>query len=157
MHTVPVVTSTDMIRWVIRPFTELSVSELHRLYRLRQDVFVLEQACLYPDIDDIDPRCEHLLGFEDGEVVACARIMPPGLVSPHTSFGRVAVAQSHRCSGLGRELTGQILTHCDARYPGCTIRISAQTYLVRFYESFGFTVDGEPFEEDGIPHIHMLR
>ena len=82
--------------------------------------------------------------------------MAPGLVQPQVSFGRVAVAASERANGLGRELTARILQRCEALYPGSDVRISAQVYLERFYSGFGFVLDGEPFTEDGIDHVHML-
>lgn len=126
---------------------------------------MLEQECLYPDIDGLDADCEHLYcvtqvaGSQDGtqpEVVACARIMAPGLVQQQASFGRVAVAASQRSTGLGRELTKRILQRCAALYPESDVRISAQVYLQKFYSGFGFVLDGEPFSEDGIDHVHML-
>ncbi len=145
-----------MTRWNLCSFSELTTTELYALLKLRQDVFVLEQSCLYPDLDNIDQSCHHLCGFAGDEIIACARIMPPGLIWEQVSFGRVAVAEHHRASGLGRELTRRILSYCEELYPGQDIKISAQVYLDRFYRGFGFVKAGEPFDEDGIDHMHML-
>lgn len=136
---------------------ELSTDLLYQLLRLRSEVFVVEQACLFPDMDGLDPQCEHLCGTDmDGTVVAYARLLPPGLKHPEAALGRVVTAAAVRGSGAGRELMQQALAGCGARYPGHAVRIGAQQRLERFYGELGFVTVSRPYLEDGIWHIDML-
>jgi len=126
--------------------------------QLRQRVFVVEQNCPFLDADGLDPKCWHGLGTsEDGTLVASARIVPPGLKTPQPGIGRVVTAPEVRRSGLGRELMKEAIAQTKRLYPGQDIYVGGQSYLERFYRELGFVPFGEPYEEDGIPHLHMLR
>ena len=144
------------IHWVCLPFAELSVYQLFDLLKLRQDVFILEQTCLYPDIDAKDKVSHHLLGCQGDKLVAVLRILPPGVSFEEPSIGRVAVAESARKTGTGRKLMQQGIQKLQELYPGQAIRIGAQHYLKNFYASFGFEPLGDIYDEDGIDHIDMV-
>jgi len=143
-----------MIRFACLPFSALTPAQLHDALALRAAVFVVEQACLYQDVDGLDPAAEHLLA-ESGALVAYARILPPGTRFDVTSIGRVVVARQARGTGLGRRLVEEAIAAIErgGRVP---IALSAQAHLERFYASFGF-VPGERYDEDGIPHVAMRR
>lgn len=139
------------------PFDRLSVRQLHDVLKLRQRVFVVEQKCAYLDVDGADPQCWHGLGTRDGVLVATARLVPPGLKYAEPAIGRVVSAPEVRRTGAGRALMHSALTQVKRLYPGQDIRLGAQRYLERFYASLGFEPEGEPYDEDGIPHIEMVR
>jgi ElaA protein len=140
------------LRWYERAFAELSGQELYGILALRSRVFVIEQACVYLDLDGLDPGARHLWAAADG-VVACLRILAPGAQFAEASIGRVATAPEVRGTGLGRELMRRGL----AAVGGVPVRIAAQCYLERFYAELGFVRAGEPYLEDGIAHVDMLR
>lgn len=150
-----------MIEWTWRSFAELTLAELYEILRSRQDVFILEQTCLYPDADGLDQDAHHLLGWHvvDGKrrLAAYLRCMAPGAKYAEMSLGRVLTTSSARGGGVGRQLLEQGIAHAERQYPGHRIRIEAQAHLTGFYGGFGFVAQGEPFIEDGIPHIDMLR
>lgn len=150
-----------MIEWQWSGFADLTVAQLYAMLALRQEVFVLEQACLYPDIDGLDPDAQHLLGWRtvDGkrELMAHLRCLAPGAKYSEMSLGRVVTAPGARGSGLGRELVAKGIELACALHPGHAIRIGAQAHLERFYAGFGFVTVSEPYDEDGILHIDMLR
>ena len=124
---------------------------------LRQQVFVLEQQCLYPDIDLIDLEALHLVGRgDDGALIAYLRIIPPLGKYPGPAIGRVVTAANARGGGLGRTLMLEGIRQTQAQFPGSDLFLSGQTYLQAFYESLGFEAVGEPFDEDGIEHIEMV-
>lgn len=136
--------------FVCKRFDELTVRELHDLLKLRFDVFILEQRSLYPDIDGLDPESIHLLGFEDGKIEACARWHEEdGAVR----LGRIVVSARKRRGGAGSRLVAEALARIGDR----PVRIHGQEHLARFYGSFGFETEAGPFDEDGIPHLVMLR
>jgi ElaA protein len=141
-----------------RPFAELSPLELHRILQLRSRVFVVEQACAFQDIDEHDLRAVHIFSdvHPDRPLDGCVRVLPPGVSYAEASFGRLATAPSARRAGLGRMLVVAALSWLDTHTSG-PVRIGAQSYLERFYRGFGFAPVGEPYVEDGIPHLHMLR
>jgi ElaA protein len=143
--------------WLWLPFAELSVKQLHAALQLRQRVFVVEQQCAYLDADDIDASCWHGLCFESETLLATARIVPPGLVYDTPAIGRVVTAATVRGTGVGRELMSEAIACTKRLYPGQGITLSAQLYLLKFYESFHFARMGAPYEEDGIPHVQMHR
>jgi ElaA protein len=147
--------------WKWLPFGELSLAELYAALQLRQHVFVVEQTCPYPDIDGLDDRAWHLLGFvptpEGTRLGAYARVFAPGAKFAEASIGRIVTDPSVRRSGLGRQLVAEAIRRVEQMLPGAPIRIGAQLYLERFYGEFGFHRDSEPYDEDGIPHIEMLR
>ncbi|MBN3563907.1 GNAT family N-acetyltransferase [Aliamphritea spongicola] len=142
--------------WRWQTFTQLSNTELYEILALRQQVFVLEQTCLYADMDHKDQQCHHLSGWCEGKLQGYLRVVPPGLVYPEVALGRILTAESARGSGLGRQLVSRALDEVSLLYPGQSVRISAQLYLERFYAGFGFRTVSDPYDEDGIPHIEML-
>ena len=144
--------------WRFSFFDQLSGREVHDLYQLRVGVFVLEQDCAFQDVDGVDPDCWHLLGRDGGgALVAYCRFVPKGIKFAEASIGRVITAPSVRRSGAGRELMREAMKHAEALWPGQAIRIGAQAHLERFYGEFGFVKVSEPYIEDGIPHIEMLK
>lgn len=146
-----------MISWYRLPFHELTTTQLYQLMKLRVDVFVVEQTCPYPELDDKDHQSgvHHLLGYSNNELVACARLLPAGISYPSVSIGRVATAMNHRGNGLGHELIRQALSDCEALWPGANIEIGAQEHLANFYMIHGFEQTSEMYLEDNIPHIDM--
>lgn len=146
-----------MLQWRFAHFDELSPREVHDLYQLRVGVFVLEQNCAFQDVDGVDPQCWHLLGRSGGELTAYCRFVPPGVKFPEASIGRVITVASVRRTGAGRELMREAIARAEKLWPGQPIRIGAQAHLERFYGEFGFIKASEPYMEDGIPHIEMLR
>lgn len=140
------------------PFDALSLSELYSILELRQQVFVLEQACLYPDIDGKDKVAYHGMLKVDGKIVAYARFFPLGSFhSDYTSIGRVLVHPEYRKRALGHCLLESILKKIEADFDVPSIKISAQTYLLKFYEQYGFKKISAEYLEDDIPHISMLK
>ena len=150
------------MKWLEKTWAELTASEMFALFRLRSEVFVVEQDCVYLDMDDKDAQSIHL-GALDLNVPAGAaaravvRLVPPGISYSEPSIGRVAISLQDRGTGLGQELMERSLRACQRIWPEMPIRISAQVYLLRFYESFGFISEGDPYEEDGLPHIQMYK
>lgn len=144
-------------------FDALSLTDLHDMLALRSRVFVVEQACPYPDIDGRDPGALHLIARDvTGAIVGCARCLGPDSDSPNSegsgapvSFGRLAVDPSQRSTGLGRALVAESLAVLAERWPGRDVVIGAQLYLERFYGSFGLVPVTEPYDDFGIPHIDM--
>jgi ElaA protein len=150
-----------MIEWQWNSFADLTVAQLYEMLALRQQVFVLEQTCLYPDIDGLDTGAHHLLGWRsvDGrrELVASLRCLAPGAKYDEMSRGRVVTGPAARGTGLGRDLVAQGIAHAERLHPGHAIRIGAQAHLERFYGSFGFVTVSQPYDEDGIMHVDMVR
>ena len=146
------------IRWNLIPFEKLPLLILYDVLRLRAEVFIVEQNCPYQDIDRRDVDALHLLGYnEEGELAAYARLFDAGVCYEQASIGRVIVAPAFRRFGLGKLLMRQAIGHCHATFGAQPIMIGAQRYLDRFYTELGFVTIGEPYDEDGIPHQHMLR
>ncbi len=139
------------------PFADLTVKQLYSVLALRSDVFVVEQNCPYLDPDGQDILAQHLLGMEDGILVAYIRLFPPTDTKNYIVFGRVVTAKSVRRKGYGRKLMEELLQYCNRQFPGVTIKCSAQHHLKHFYEQFGFKAYGEIYDEDGIPHIAMAN
>ncbi len=136
------------------PFSDLDARDVHDLARLRQDVFVVEQACAYPDLDgrDPEPGTGHVLMREDGDLLGYARVLDDVAT---WRIGRVVLAQTARGRGLADGLVEAALGHCRSSDPGRDVVLDAQTPLARWYAGFGFAVDGEDFLEDGILHTPM--
>lgn len=145
------------MRWQWCRLAELGAAQLHTLFAAREAVFVVEQQCAYQELDELDLDAAHLIGWQDTRVAAYLRVLAPGVKFAEPSMGRILTSRAHRGSGLGRELVQRGLRYVDANYPGRALRISAQLYLERFYLAFGFVTASEPYPEDGIPHIEMLR
>jgi ElaA protein len=146
------------LQWQWRRFDELSVAELQYIYMARQQVFAIEQQCVYLDADGHDEVSLHLAAWSPQQCVplAYARLVAPGVKFPEPSMGRIITTAAGRGRGLGRDLVRRVITHCHEIYPGQGIRISAQTYLEAFYGEAGFIVCGAPYLEDGIDHTEML-
>lgn len=140
-----------------KAFSELSNDELYAILRLRSQVFVLEQYCIYLDPDNMDQNCFHLFIKNENKIVACARVVPPGLEYEEASLGRLAVDPKYRDKGYAKELTQACVDLIIKEYPNSPIKIMAQVYLKSFYASFGFKVLGEEFREDHLPHVNMIR
>ncbi|MEN1729593.1 MAG: GNAT family N-acetyltransferase [Pseudomonadota bacterium] len=146
------------VRWHCSDFESLGVAGLYRLLRERVAVFVVEQTCPYQELDDLDAIALHLWAEDSqGQVLAIARLLPPGASYSEPSIGRVLTTAAGRGLGLGRALMEQALANCEQRYPGQGIRISAQQYLETFYRDLGFETIRGPYLEDDIPHLEMLR
>ncbi len=147
------------MNWTCKYFEELSLIELYEIGRLRQEVFVLEQNCPYVDFDGKDLYCYHLMGFdENNRLVAYSRIVPKGVsYEDYISIGRVITSGLVRKSGLGRILMLESISVCEKLFGKSDIKISAQTYLLKFYESLGFVSTGKEYLEDDIPHTEMIR
>lgn len=144
--------------WKIRSFHQMNVFELNAVFRLRQEVFILEQNCVYLDADGKDQFSEHVFGVDDdGRVLAYCRIVQPGVSYPEVSIGRIVTHADVRGTGLGKLLMEKALAFIDDRYGKVSIRLEAQQYLQKFYESYGFAAEGNTYLLDGIEHIEMLR
>lgn len=141
--------------WWWGDFDALSPMRLYALLRLRAEVFVVEQACAFQDIDGLDPQALHVCGEQAGDLLAYARVFAPGVLEPRAIIGRVVSAPARRGQGLGRALMQEVLRGILARWPQATIYLGAQQRLQAFYEGFGFVVAGEPYLEDGIWHVGM--
>jgi ElaA protein len=146
------------VQWRACAFDQLGVRELNNIFMARQMVFSLEQNCVYLDADGHDEQAWHVAAWSSEHRVplAYARIIPPGIKYAEPSIGRVITTSAARGTGLGRELVKRSIAQCRELFPGRGIRISAQSRLERFYESFGFIVQGEQYMEDDIPHTEML-
>lgn len=145
-----------MIEWSLKSFAELSNIELYKVLQLRSEVFVVEQNCPFQDIDDKDQYANHLCAWQHDKLVAYTRILPPGVSYAEASIGRVANSITVRGSGIGRELMGRSIDVVYQLFGKKSIKIGAQLYLRKFYESFGFTAIGDVYIEDDIEHILML-
>ena len=145
-----------MINWTIKPFNGLTVYELYAVMRLRSEVFVVEQNCPYLDADNKDQNCYHFCGWLNETPVAYVRILPPGVSFDEVSIGRVVTSPAHRKGGFGRVLMVKAIEHCTLIFGKQSIRIGAQLYLKKFYESLGFSQCSEVYLEDNIEHIEMI-
>ena len=151
-----------MTQWQCKKFDELSKEELFQIFKARQDVFIVEQNCAYEDIDGLDEEAWHLIGFNidaqgSRNIKAYLRILAPRVKYSEISLGRVLVDVNERGSGLGQELIAQAISVAKEKFPDESIRISAQHHLHRFYAKFKFESVSDPYDEDGIPHIEMLK
>lgn len=146
-----------MLNWQLKTFEELTVTELYHILQLRCEVFIVEQNCPYLDPDGKDLKSHHLMGSMDGNLVAYARLVKPGVSYQEVSIGRVVTSPKYRRGGYGIELMNEAISQIEYVYGKVPIRIGAQAYLKKFYESFGFVDLNEPYLEDGIPHLIMLR
>lgn len=145
------------LTWTVKKFDELQLEELYQLLALRAEVFVVEQNCVYQDIDSKDFMALHVLGKHQNQVVAYTRIFKHGDYFPQASIGRVVVSPSFRGQQLGYDLMRESISAVEQHFHQMTIHLSAQCYLQKFYENLGFKTIGESYLEDGIPHIGMVR
>lgn len=144
-----------MIKWELKYYDDLSQTLLYKILKIRQEVFIIEQNCNYLDADNIDQHSHHLIGLIDDEIIAYMRIVKPSYVSKELSFGRILVKKEYRGEGIGRQLMKKAIDIFGAQHNA--IVMSAQLYLVGFYQDFDFVVYGEQYLEDNIPHIKMIR
>lgn len=143
------------LNWVYKTFDELSVKELYAILQLRNEVFSVEQNCVYQDADDKDQPAYHLCGWHGNKLAAYCRILPKGISYEHPSIGRVVTSPQYRKGGYGRELMKLAVAKTIEHFNDSIIIISAQLYLKKFYESIGFEQISGEYLEDGIPHIKM--
>jgi ElaA protein len=149
--------TTDTIAWRFVAFDALTTRELYAALQLRSEVFVVEQICVFQDMDGADAQAMHLLGTRGGELVAYARCFAAGEKFPEASIGRVITRDSMRGSGAGHVLLQQAIARLSRQWGAQPIRIGAQAHLEHFYAQHGFVKTGAPYVEDGIPHVEMLR
>ena len=135
----------------------LTAIELYQIIKARESVFVVEQHCPYQETDELDLHAWHLSVFVNGELAAYARVIEPGVNNSQPSIGRVMTVKKFRTPKIGRALMEEAIKFTGLTVPGNDIKISAQVYLQRFYASLGFQTSGKPYDEDGIPHIDMIR
>jgi ElaA protein len=146
-----------MLEIKVKNFQELTTQELYDLLQLRSEVFVVEQYCVYQDIDGKDQKSLHVLGYKKGKLVAYTRLFKPGDYFEEASIGRVVVKYSERQHNYGYDIMKASIEAIKNYYQVSTIKISAQTYLKRFYNNLEFFEVGEEYLEDGIPHVGMIK
>ena len=144
------------LNWTYKSFDELSKLELYTILKLRSEVFIIEQHCNYQDVDGKDLKCHHLMAWDGDNLVAYTRIVPPDVSFAEASIGRVLTSPRYRGIGAGVTLMQKSIEKVYETYGKQPIRIGAQLYLKKFYESFGFVKDSDEYLEDEIPHIEML-
>jgi len=144
------------IRWVCKAFTDLLPHELYKILHLRSEVFVVEQNCVFLDMDDKDEGSLHFMGFAGDELAAYTRLVPPGYIYEEASIGRVVTSPRHRSKGFGKELMQRSIETCRMYFGSGPIKIGAQYYLLKFYTSLGFENMNDLYLEDGIEHVHMI-
>ena len=150
--------SIVFVKWSCLRLSEMSVQRVHEMFRTRQEVFVLEQRCLYPDIDKIDISCFHMMGYNAKQtLVAYCRLIEPGVVFNELSIGRVLITKQCRGMGLARRLMFEAHKYCETISNSKKIRLNAQLYLQKFYEDIGYQCVSNPYDDDGIVHVEMLR
>jgi ElaA protein len=145
------------LRWELKKFNDLAPQELYCILQLRNEVFVVEQNCVFQDADDKDQKSWHLCGWQNNKLVAYTRLVPPGEAYELPSIGRVVTSPSVRNTGAGRELMKRSIEAVLDIYGNLPIQIGAQFYLKKFYQSFGFEQTSSIYLEDGIEHIYMVR
>lgn len=142
--------------WILKPFDILTLQELYAILRLRTEVFVVEQNCVFQDMDNKDQHCFHIMCWQDKLLIAYTRLVPPGLSYKEPSIGRVVTSPAARGNGTGRLLMEKSIEEIIHLYGKTPIRIGAQLYLKKFYESLGFSQTSNIYDEDGIDHIEMM-
>ena len=145
------------VKWQLKKFEDLTPYELYAVLQLRNEVFVVEQNCVFQDADDKDQNSYHLMGFDNNKLVAYTRLVPAGEIYELPSIGRVVTSPSARGTGAGRELMRESIAAVENLFGIQPIKIGAQLYLRKFYESFGFQQASDVYLEDGIEHIYMIR
>lgn len=143
--------------WSIKPFQELSTTELYSYLQLRVNVFIVEQSCPYAELDGYDQKSYHMAYTDDQGLRAYARILPAGVKYNRISIGRVLVEQKSRGRGLAKQLMQQAIYFCQEKWPKADLQLQAQAHLKDFYGSFGFEVISNEYDEDGIPHVDMVK
>jgi len=144
------------VRWKTQKFEELSNFEIYEILAFRSEVFIVEQTCVYNDVDGQDFDSIHISGYEKEKLIAYARIVPAQRAKG-VSIGRVLVRNEHRGNGIGHELMKHCLAACEFYFQGENLEMSAQKHLQDYYTKHGFVRDGDPYLEDGIPHVLMRK
>lgn len=148
------------VKYTIKGFDELSAIDIYYILQARSQVFVVEQHCVYQDIDELDFDCLHLVAHMDKTLVGYCRIIPPAVggngTNPNPRIGRVLVLPDNRHQGVAREMMTRAIKYCHSKYGKKPIQIAAQTYLIHFYQSLGFEALGQAYDEDGLEHIDMI-
>ncbi|MEL7146656.1 MAG: GNAT family N-acetyltransferase [Bacteroidota bacterium] len=147
----------EELQWSVKKLEEIDALQLYALLKLRADVFIIEQDCIYPDMDDKDQKALHVIGTIRGKVVAYTRIFAAGDYAQEASFGRVVIHPDFRGHQIGHLLVNQSTAAIETHFGPQPIKISAQEHLTKFYQAHGFEPRGVGYLEDGIPHIAMLR
>jgi ElaA protein len=142
---------------ICKPFDALTNKELYSILKLRSEIFVVEQNCVFLDMDDKDQVCQHLMLFQQKQLMAYARIVPAGTSYAQPSIGRIVSSSAARGKGFGKMLVKLAIDNCIRLCGNKPIKIGAQLYLQTFYESFGFVKSSEVYDEDGIDHIEMIK
>ncbi len=145
------------MKYLVKKVEELNINQLYGILQLRAEVFVLEQDCMYQDIDGKDEKALHLFGVEENKIIAYTRIFKAGDYFDEASFGRVVISKDQRQHGYGHDLIKATVEAIKQHIDETAIRISAQSHLKKFYESHGFMQTGREYLEDGIPHIEMIK
>ena len=143
------------MEFILKDFSSLSIKELFDIYKLRSQIFIVEQNCAYQDVDDKDVISHHLMVTDNTKLIGYCRILPPNSSYKEPSIGRVAVTKDSRNKGFGKLLMKHAINETRKMYKNQFIVISAQFYLLRFYSDLGFTAEGPQYLEDNIPHIKM--
>ncbi|WP_344924640.1 GNAT family N-acetyltransferase [Aquimarina addita] len=144
------------LQFKIKRFDELEIKELYHMLRLRAEVFIVEQDCVYQDIDNKDQKALHVLGIKNDKIIAYTRLFDAGDYFEKASIGRVVISDKERAYGYGHELLKKSIAAVNEFFNTSDIKISAQCYLKKFYKQHGFKQIGEEYLEDGIPHIAMI-
>ena len=144
------------MEFILKTFSQLTNSELYEILRLRSEIFVVEQNCVYQDLDNLDQEAFHFLVINEGEIVAYVRMLKPGTRFPEASIGRVVTKIDYRNQGISTLLIRKAIQTIHNDWKANKIKISAQKYLQRFYESLGFVAVTDEYSEDGIPHLGMI-
>jgi ElaA protein len=145
------------MEFIVKKFNEFTIDELYAVLQLRSEVFVVEQDCVYQDIDYKDQKAFHVLGIKNNTIVAYARVFDAGDYFTLPSIGRIVVKKEERKYKYGHQLVQSAITYIEENFTTTDILISAQKYLIKFYNSHGFIQQGEEYLEDGIPHVKMLK
>lgn len=146
-----------MIKFHWFRFNDLTLDQLYSILELRSATFVVEQRSIYLDPDGLDKFAFHLLGLDNGSLAAYLRLLPPTDLENYLVFGRVVISKAARSKGYGKQLMNELLNYCNSHFPKVDIKCSAQNYLVKFYEGFGFKTYGDVYDDEGVPHIDMIR
>ena len=146
----------NLLEWTYTTFQELKPEVLYKIMQLRNEVFVVEQNCVFQDADNKDPYCYHVCGWNGEQLAAYTRLVPPGVIYHQQSIGRVVTSPAFRKEGAGKALMEKSIELCYALFKKAPIKIGAQLYLQRFYSSFGFQQTSDIYLEDGIEHIEMI-
>jgi ElaA protein len=144
------------MNWLCKKFDDLTPHELYAILQLRNEVFVVEQDCVFQDADNKDQHCYHVMGWRENDLAAYSRIVPPEISYSESSIGRIVTSPNARGNGIGRELVKQSIEELYIIFGKIPIKIGAQMYLQKFYESFGFRQTSDIYLEDDIPHMEML-